>query len=1005
MKPKKKPGSKRKKIFFVILFSPLILAILALIGWNWLTSPSFIKNKLLPELARELNAEITVEGLDFRPFNRFELSNLRLVGEGSIKRLEIDSLIAEYRLLRWFRGDIDVRKLEVAGVRGEIEHEATTRERPLKKDESSQYSVEFPELSGAEFDQLRRELPRLAVQNVSFKDVSLEIRTNDPDSGTSRYAMRDVSLSVPKIFTGDRVALTMAGEFERGTSAGDSLSATLSTPENGFSFTLPDAPSGKIDPSGAINLSIDQATGVFQETQGLVASLTLDTSDTVALTAALSQGTQRLSSISISGAMGPDAPERKIALDFQLDKNLLNLVAAGPDLRFGDTTISGSLQWIAGATPSDSNAQARLNAKTFSVTRQGKTTPKLDLNFAADLAIQPDAITLAADTFEFTAQSADQPLASLELKEAVTFQPSKPTLPEKLPPFILKVENLNIEQWAPLFAEDPQDLKGRFDGNLMVQPTESVERLMISGVAKSDNLNVSAEPTPLSNADIELAFQGTLNSANWTGDLALSGKLVSDGIRSMSWSGNYNAPSANENQADFTVTIAAKESAPETFKIALKSQLEGPGIAAIQSTLQAPTTPRADSNALTLNGRIPFASKDSGNLTIRAATLDIDPILRIAEALGTDDADSESENMETSAPDLSPLAGVGPTQISVQIDEVFYKQIQIQSLAAEGGLEKSILTLDPITLKLNGSNTTGSITLDATQPEPKLTTAFQSQGTPIAPFLQTFVNQRAGGVYTGALDLDFNFDGPFPTSAEIHQNANGTLSVSLSNSNLELSKFWEQNLLTPIATLLGLPSLIDAPIQAVDLKLNLSEGALEIANAMAQADAFRFKTWGSAQLEDGILKTLFNLPLSLAIDEAILQKAGLKFTKAAENTSKYIELPQFLALAGQLDSLKPVFDQTGVAKMLLQAKGALPETSSNELNAIADLIGDVISGNTNQVDFESIARERLQDIFSPPATEPDDSTESTDPNEPTNKEKPASNPANLFNDLLRGIQQ
>ena len=55
MKSKKKPGSKRKKILIVVLFTPLVPIILALVGWNWLTSPSFIQNKLLPELARELD--------------------------------------------------------------------------------------------------------------------------------------------------------------------------------------------------------------------------------------------------------------------------------------------------------------------------------------------------------------------------------------------------------------------------------------------------------------------------------------------------------------------------------------------------------------------------------------------------------------------------------------------------------------------------------------------------------------------------------------------------------------------------------------------------------------------------------------------------------------------------------------------------------------------------------------------------------------------------------------
>jgi len=204
--------------------------------------------------------------------------------------------------------------------------------------------------------------------------------------------------------------------------------------------------------------------------------------------------------------------------------------------------------------------------------------------------------------------------------------------------------------------------------------------------------------------------------------------------------------------------------------------------------------------------------------------------------------------------------------------------------------------------------------------------------------------------FKGDVSVDARFNGAGTTGVSLQTNLTGQLNFSFTNANLSLVSPKAKEFLTPVAALLNLPELLQAPLNWLDAQLAMGGGKIQVKKLAVESAAFSVDTHGEIPIAEVIENSpLKDFPVSFSLARPLAQKIHLA---SAENSAagNYAKLPDFLKAGGTLHRPKAKIDKAALAGSVLDAVSKLPgvnEKTAELLQGVSSLLSGQKPEETN----------------------------------------------------------
>ena len=484
------------------------VTVLLVVAYFFFTSAFFFRGIVLPRIGKMLNAKVEAEQIDFSLFGDLRLGGLKIRTSGKQPLLAAQEIRLEADWWRYLRGH---RRLDAVHARGMLLH--------VVEDEEGRSNLD-PVLKG-----LRDS--KGGGGAVGVHDVRL-----------SQCALRHTRGSVVKELSMDQFTLdhwvpnTAGTTMVKGTATqrrGEDLLSMAVSANAVYSLDAQGRPHSLKMNGQAQSL---QAVGAYQHAEKLSAILRgeLTPSELKSFSIDFAQAGQPLGQVAASGALDLSRGEGTLNCALRsIDRRVLNVLGATRGLDFGGTVINATNRvTVAGRQWAVSGP---FHARNFSVTRDGRSTPPLELSAQVDAQMDLEARLLKLDTLNVLGMRQGQRQLAASLSAPMHLSWGETTGRPADAHLQVDLYNANLAEWQPFIGAYVKS--GRLTAGLTLRYSGDNRRLSF-GVGAT---GLGIEPTVkgLSAANLSLRAQGVVDNlrtmnldhyrlqiADGTGDLALA---------------------------------------------------------------------------------------------------------------------------------------------------------------------------------------------------------------------------------------------------------------------------------------------------------------------------------------------------------------------------------------------------------------------------------------------------------------------------------------------------
>jgi hypothetical protein len=434
-------------------------------------------------------------------------------------------------------------------------------------------------------------------------------------------------------------------------------------------------------------------------------------------------------------------------------------------------------------------------------------------------------------------------------------------------------------------------------------------------------------------------------------DIGISPWLTQTEVAQGTASGTLNlrldpiSDSTVETQLDLRkVVLRDRQTASSLQPVDLRTDLAATwkGEAAQIKSLRLGLTPTARArNELVSQGTFDWSKTNAlvGNMKVQADALDLTPYYDLmTRTAGGSNQPSATVSGESEAFDLP----IGRFVTELSVGRLFLRDLAASNCQAVARIERNRLTLQPLSLVLNGTPIQGSLDLDLGVPgyryDFKLTTGL----VPLAPIASTFLPSYP--TQTGDLLLNADVQGLGSTGTNLQKHLAGQVAFSFTNANLQLISPKAKALLTPVAVLLRVPELLQSPLRSAQARLKLGGGQVEIQQLDVLSDAFVAQMPGSIPLAPVLTNSPLQIPVRFSLRRSLAAKANLLPADAPTNAA-YVSLPVFATLAGTLGNPRTDTDKLVLSGLLLRGVAGIPLVGNEKVGGVLQGLGNFLTGN------------------------------------------------------------
>ena len=979
--PKKRGGWLRKLAWLAGIFIVLLV-----VFYFVATSAAFFKGVILPKVGKALDSEVTVSDASISPFSQVSLSNLKVQPHGGEPLLTVQSVRASYSLWDIIGGKIVVSEVTVESpVITVIQNaDGTSNLDPLTK-----LSAPAPKPAKASSPS---KPPEVDIKKIALNNATVRLVKHYQNGGQDVMEVTGLNFTVSDLKNGQpgKIALAAALAVEKAAqtnAAAGSLHAKL----NGeFDFALaPDLKPASVN--GSLTFAVEQAAGPLADLDAFAAKLDCELTSTELKQLALrfTKAGAELGEIRASGPFDTAKSEGKIRLEvLGIDKQALNLAGAAAGLDFGGTAISSTNDIAFSKGGSLISAIGRLDVAHFQVTRQGQTSPTLDLHGNYDVTVDQTASSAVLKTLNLTGTQNSQPLLQSELSSPMTIAWGKANSTVGDAALDLTVTNLNLADWKSLTGDaGPEGMVG-VQAKLTSQ--KSGEQLAFALDTHLDNLATGSGSARVNQGNVRLQANGSVVDLkqfkldNFQLDLTRQDQPV----LAVSGSGTFDSGTQD---ADFQIgaqtallrLMAKPETSPANDAINLKARVTSKqnkitvaGQLALKPTDRSKNELQFDGNVdLTLSAAI------TGNFKVTADTLDATGYYDLLSGLhpATTNAPAANATATTASnPNQEPAAIKLPLRnftADLNIGHLFLREVDIANWRTTVLLDGSHVLLKPCQLTLNSAPVNATVDLNLGVPGYTYDVAFGADAIPLTPFVDSFAPDRKGQI-AGTTSAHAQIKGAGITGASLQKNLAGQFDFTATNMNLSIANVRSPVINSIINVIIAIPELIKnpaatignlfgahksgwadeltaSPIDVIALNADAGSGQIQLKQAEVRSAAFQVLATGDITIEPVLTNSAIQIRVQIRLGRSLANQIGLVNADTPTN-AMYVALPDFLTEKGTVGAAKTDLNKRGL--LLLVAKtggglgkeigGATVQESKSVANTVENLFG-VKSTSTN----------------------------------------------------------
>ena len=461
----KTPARKRRWPFVV-----LGLLVLPVALWFLVTSGWFLRQVVLPRVAKAAEADISVGEIRLRPFSSLLLTDVSVQTHDEALDIRVARVEAKYNLRQILGGTLDVEQLWLVAP--------VVRVRP-------------EDLPGAKGDDAARESrsrPTLRIGEVRVDQGSLLVEEAD-----QVVRVEEFELLLRNLHTGAQAELTSEAKIEvrRGD---ENVLGLLMGIEGGFVLNPNMVPT---EMAWVLGVDLTAHTGLFAEAAEL-GGIRLEAEMTPTEIQAshlrfLSPNRDPLGDIRLSGPFDPEA--KTAALRLQVDgvgATALNLFGAAMGASFGETLLSADVRVEVDGEQQQLSSQGWVRGEKVSVRREDFLTPEVSFEVTQDFSVDVQAgVADLRAISAVVAGPAGQELLRLGLASPTQVQWSgeNPTYNDLA--VDLQIEGIELADWRALLI--PEILGGRLQGTSQLRVANQGKDLRLETDTRLRDLRLTLE--------------------------------------------------------------------------------------------------------------------------------------------------------------------------------------------------------------------------------------------------------------------------------------------------------------------------------------------------------------------------------------------------------------------------------------------------------------------------------------------------------------------------------
>jgi hypothetical protein len=312
---------------------------------------------------------------------------------------------------------------------------------------------------------------------------------------------------------------------------------------------------------------------------------------------------------------------------------------------------------------------------------------------------------------------------------------------------------------------------------------------------------------------------------------------------------------------------------------------------------------------------------------------------------------------------------------SASIRRFYLREVEIADWQASLKLDGGRVVLNPFKLTLNGAPVNTTADLDLGVPGWKYDVSLSALAVPLAPLVNSFQPERKGQV-AGTATAQGRISGAGVTGASLQKNLTGQFDVSSTNLNFSVVNIQNPVFKAVINVIAGIPELLRnpaaglgslvgnltggkagasggladelqrSPIDAINARVRIGAGSVDLQEAAVQSAAFLANASGAITLAPVLTNSTLRIPVTVSLSQTIAQRMNLA---SADTNAAYAKLPDFLTMRGTLGEPKADINKTALAGTVLKSiTGFVPAAGKTGGGLLDSLLGTQPSGATNR---------------------------------------------------------
>jgi hypothetical protein len=486
----------------------LAAAVVILLGvaYFFLTSAFFLKSVVLPKVSAAAGAEVSVGDASISPFSQVVLRQLKVQPKGHEPILTAEEVVLRYDLKAILGGNLKVGLVSVSAptVQVIVQPDGKSNLDPLiEASAASRTTTEAPPAKSAA--PLKVALTKLAIQNATLRYVQLY-------AGGSRdvVELSKAGLTLENVANGQTGKLSLEADLQAqfnppAPATNGSLQAKVA---GQFSLALAEdlAPAGL---QGNASFTVSQAAGMLAGLSAFRATLESDVSATEVKQLALRfhQGQTQLGQVLVRGPLDLAKTEGRLTVVVaNIDRNVLNLAAAGTGLQFGPTVINSTNEVVIAKAGASLGASGRFNLSGLQTTLSGQTTPSMDFSAEYDVSVDTDAGNALLRALNLRGVQEQQVFLTGSLSSPMAFAWGKAGGTAGDAALSVVVTNFNLAPWRVLLGEVAP--AGVVNAGLRLASAQSGKQLAFEVDGGVQNLTLSFGSNQMAQAFVNLRARG-----------------------------------------------------------------------------------------------------------------------------------------------------------------------------------------------------------------------------------------------------------------------------------------------------------------------------------------------------------------------------------------------------------------------------------------------------------------------------------------------------------------